>query len=171
MAGGRLNVVVLCGVVGSGKTHLSKAICKEIPGWKRISQDDLGSRPACEVATQKALQAGYSVIIDRCNFDISQRKKWIEIGRRFQAAVYAIELKTPTVLCRQRIMQRQEHPTGVMGQFGAGILEKFVKDYKSPGNAETFDGICAVDTTSIDMTFEGLSNLLGKIGITTVPEA
>lgn len=165
MASPKVNVIVLCGVVGSGKTYLSTAICKELPGWKRISQDDLGSRPACEVATERALQSGLNVIIDRCNFDPRQRQTWIKIGQRFQAYVYAIELKTPTVLCRQRIMQRQDHPTGVIGQFGAGILERFVKDYKSPTAAENFHGIYAVDSTSLDMSPAGLRELLRKVGI------
>lgn len=165
MSSTRLSLIVLCGVVGSGKTHLSKAICKEIPGWKRISQDDLGSRPACEVATERALKDGFNVIIDRCNFDPQQRKKWIDIGLRFHATLYAIELKTPIVLCRQRILQRQDHPTGVTGQHGSQILDGFIKDYKSPSAMEKFERIYAVDTSSLDMTVDSLTNLLEKVGI------
>lgn len=131
-----LKVLILCGVVGSGKTYFSTALCANLPDWKRISQDDLGSRQACELTAQRALREGLNVVIDRCNFDRSQRKTWIKIAEKERADVYALELRTPVEKCRQRIMQRDAHPTGVIGTFGSGILDKFIQSYKPPQAVE-----------------------------------
>lgn len=145
-------VIVCCGVVGSGKTYFSTALCAKYPEWQRISQDDLGSRPACESAAQVQLRAGRSIIIDRCNFDKKQRSTWIKIARRFNAEVCALELKTPIEKCRQRIMLRQDHPTGVTGIFGSGILDKFTGMYTSPTAAEGFSKVFTINMSS-DITW------------------
>ena len=115
--GGHGHVIVLCGVVGSGKTFFSSALCRLKEDWHRISQDDLGSRPACEQAMRQYLDKGHNVIIDRCNFDKKQRATWIKIAHDWRSRVVALELKTPPETCRRRIMNRQDHPTGVMGEF------------------------------------------------------
>ncbi len=43
----------------------------------RVNQDDLGSRVKCEVAARAALLSNRDVVVDRCNFDVAQRKTWI----------------------------------------------------------------------------------------------
>lgn len=143
-----LKVLILCGVVGSGKTYFSTALCINFPSWRRISQDDLGSRPACEAAALAALKEGFNVVIDRCNFDKKQRRTWVDIARKMKAEVYALELKTPTEICRQRIMQRDSHPTGVIGTFGAGILDKFSRSYKSPNSDEGMKKVYTINMSS-----------------------
>jgi len=40
------------------------------PSFVRLSQDELGSREAVEIAAQDVISQGCSVIIDRTNFDI-----------------------------------------------------------------------------------------------------
>lgn len=45
-------------------------------GWKRVNQDDLGNRHACEAKMVEHLLEGENVVIDRCNFDKKQRKHW-----------------------------------------------------------------------------------------------
>lgn len=63
-------LIVLMGVVGSGKSTLSTALVRQIPGWCRVCQDDLGDRYACETMVKAALAQGKSVVIDRQNFDV-----------------------------------------------------------------------------------------------------
>lgn len=71
-----VTIMVVTSNLGSGKTTFSTRL--EDSGWgKRVSQDDLGSRAAVERTVVEELLAGRNVIIDRCNFDASQRKHWI----------------------------------------------------------------------------------------------
>ena len=78
-----LHVVVLVGAPGSGKSTLCLELERTTCGpLVRISQDDLGSRKACERLAQRSLKQRRSVIIDRCNFDAQQRSTWLTIARQ-----------------------------------------------------------------------------------------
>lgn len=48
-------VLVLCGVVGTGKSTLAIAM-EQLPGWVRINQDELKTRSVCETRVHKALR-------------------------------------------------------------------------------------------------------------------
>lgn len=43
----------------------------------RVSQDKLGSRKRCEKLAMDSLRHGRDIVIDRCNFDVGQRRTWI----------------------------------------------------------------------------------------------
>jgi adenylate kinase family enzyme len=65
----RSRLLILVGMVGSGKTTLAEAMVKT--GWVRASQDDAPSkrRQECEAMVRSALQEGKDVIVDRVDFD------------------------------------------------------------------------------------------------------
>ncbi|BFZ59578.1 hypothetical protein YB2330_000592, partial [Saitoella coloradoensis] len=126
-------MLILVGIVGSGKSTLATSIVREFPNYKRINQDELGDRRACESMVRKHLAEGASVIIDRCNFDRQQRRTWVELAGRFAVGVACIVMQTSFETCHSRIMARQDHPTGVVGTFGANeILPKFKAMYQPP---------------------------------------
>lgn len=159
-------LIAICGVPGSGKTVLSTAICSAFPDWVRISQDDLGSRPACEKACLLALQVGKSVIIDRCNFDKRQRKVWIDIAKCHSSESYALELNTPVDKCRHRILMRESHPTNVMGPAGAVILDQFSRLYQSPQVVEGFTRVYTINMTKdLEWTTSVLKVIMLRLGI------
>jgi predicted kinase len=89
------SLLLLVGTPGSGKTHFSEYWCKRFPNFKRISQDDLGSRLDCEMQTRKYIKKGFDVIIDRCNFNKSQRKVWINLSRELNVYIDCIYLDIP----------------------------------------------------------------------------
>lgn len=104
-------LIVLAGVVGSGKSTLSTAWQHHLPvrairflqsvaaehshrqltlqnlgqDWVRVNQDDLGDRRTCEAAVRTALSQGMNVVVDRQNFDAGQRRTWLEIANEFPA--------------------------------------------------------------------------------------
>lgn len=74
-------LLLLVGLVGSGKTTLAESLVKEYNGhsddstsssWVRASQDDIPglSRRNCEAMVRQALTTGSNVIVDRMNFDL-----------------------------------------------------------------------------------------------------
>ena len=84
------------------------------PHFRRCNQDDLGSRHYVERLARESLNGGFSVCIDRTNFDIAwvtlktvtgriltrdenrQRSHWIRIAREFpEIAIWVIVFDTP----------------------------------------------------------------------------
>ncbi|CAG8628336.1 1162_t:CDS:2 [Acaulospora colombiana] len=141
----KVRLLILVGFPGSGKSTLARNICKIYPNdWCRVNQDDLGSRRACEDLARVKLGEGKSVIVDRVNFDKSQRKTWVEIAWKFDVPVDAIIMDTPMEECSSRIISRTNHPTDVQGQKGVEILEKFQEWMKSPEHIEGIESIICV---------------------------
>ena len=60
-------VVILIGIMGSGKSTFAKNVVARSPAsrWVITCQDELGSRDKCESVARAALQRGQSVIVDR----------------------------------------------------------------------------------------------------------
>ena len=142
-----LTVIVLVGTPGCGKSTFCAALNEQLaasvavrgmPQPVRVSQDDLGSRKACEALSESALRAGHNLVIDRCNFDEQQRSTWLRIGRRFGAAVVAAFLNTPIETCKQRVMRRADHPTLGPSAESVAIVERFRRLLKPPRRSEGF---------------------------------
>ena len=53
-----------------------------------------GSRPLCVAAARAALQAGHGAIIDRCNWDIPQRKDFIALAKQMNCQVSFLAVQT-----------------------------------------------------------------------------
>lgn len=74
-------LLVLSGLIGSGKSTFARALVEHFPTWRRCNQDELGDRHAVVYAARTALLAGHSVVIDRTNIDAKQRRTWLELAR------------------------------------------------------------------------------------------
>lgn len=81
----------------------------------------LGSRRACEEAAAAALMLRQDVVIDRCNFDASQRATWLHLARQHRAYPMAFHLDVPVEECIRRAQARTEHPTMNSGSAAAVI--------------------------------------------------
>jgi predicted kinase len=107
----------------------------------RINQDELGNRKACEAKAREVLAAGKCPIIDRCNFDWSQRQKWTTMANNHAlntvtVPVDCILLQIPVEDCIRRCEKRSNHET-IRPQEARDIVCKVHRQYAPPrGNEE-----------------------------------
>ncbi|KAK4705870.1 unspecific peroxygenase, partial [Phenoliferia sp. Uapishka_3] len=176
-------LIVLAGVVGSGKSTFAHALVDKVPGWARVNQDDLGDRRACEDMVKMYLSQvsppylvscwrkadalspsqGLNVVLDRQNFDVSQRRSWLEIAVDFPAVdVACLVMGTSPQDCHDRLLQRTGHPTIGDSQLAIDLLEKFLSLWVSPTLNEGFDFLRTLPSlpNSSELSILILSSLL-----------
>ena len=138
-------VLILVGVPGSGKSTFAKEL--EKTGWIRVNQDDLGSRNKCKTLMSEALANNKKVIVDRCNFDVNQRKAWLDLAKKHGVSkVQAIVFNTPTELCKDRIMTRLDHPTVTPIEGSKKLVDVFTSMLVPIRDDEGFVGVVGVST-------------------------
>ncbi|KAF9190485.1 Dual specificity protein phosphatase 23 [Haplosporangium sp. Z 767] len=142
-------LMVLTGLPGSGKSYLATTLLQEFPEhFVRISQDELGSRAVCERllaqsmrhqqqslavrGSKKALPI--TVIVDRCNPTIMERKEWYEVA--FQPDETAMVWFSQSIdKCIERVDSRDVHPTVARGM-GSKVVKSFAKCFEPPSLAK-----------------------------------
>ncbi|CAO1627096.1 unnamed protein product [Sympodiomycopsis kandeliae] len=147
-----LKLLVLTGVVGSGKSTFAEALCDYYPGqYKRACQDVLGSRGAVESYIIKQLQQGFNVCVDRTNVDVSQRSNWLQIAQDFQVKhkavveVYSLHFDVPYDVCKARLQARTSHETLHTPQAAIKVLNVFSRQLVRPQADEGFHKTITVD--------------------------
>ncbi|KIL65553.1 hypothetical protein M378DRAFT_76656 [Amanita muscaria Koide BX008] len=126
-------LLILCGLVGSGKSTFATDLQRHFPSFIRCNQDDLGNRRNVEDLARHALRDGLSVCIDRTNFNASQRSYWIEIARNVPGTlIWLIVFDTPYETCAARLLERTEHPTIKTPEQGLSVLAHFANDFQYP---------------------------------------
>lgn len=146
---GNREVIVLCGLPGSGKSTLAKKL-EEI-GYVRVNQDELGSRNKCKELMAKSLREKKSIVVDRCNFDINQRKSWIDLAAKYNVTrVHAVIVDTPIEICKERIVTRQNHPTVKPVEESKVLVDKFNDIWVDPSMAEGFITVTRLSNEEVD---------------------
>ena len=138
-------VLVMVGCPGSGKSTAAKKLVAS--GWARVNQDEMGTRKVCEQRMEEALKKGQSVVVDRCNFDYMQRHTWVQLASKHGVGcIDAVVFDTAEDICKQRVTEREDHPTIPKGGAGVAIVEKFRDLMIPPRKAEGFVTITRLTT-------------------------
>lgn len=138
-------VLILCGLIASGKSTFAEALQHYYPEFRRCNQDDLGDRRSVEQLARKTLREGHSVCIDRTNFNAAQRSYWIQIAHEFpETVVWVIVFDTPYEICAARLQMRSSHPTIKTPEQGLSVLSRFAADFRQPVGDEGYQRILYV---------------------------
>jgi len=139
--------VFLVGLPGCGKSFFAQRLEAE-GGFVRVSQDDLnGSRRDTEDAFSRAAKSGRnSVVLDRCNPTVADRKAFLELAfkpdpRQVICVYFAVAPHT----CLRRANRRFDHPTIEIGRAERAV-EHFVGVLEVPTVAEGFGQVVTVST-------------------------
>jgi atypical dual specificity phosphatase len=128
-------MILLVGLPGSGKSTFAKMLETGMPWkYKRINQDSLGNRRACEeLCRSTILRDGKCPVIDRCNFNPMQRKHFLEIAQECNnIPVECIVFSYPMEVCIQRCESRgSAHETIGPGE-ARSVVERLIREFYPP---------------------------------------
>ncbi|EUC55720.1 AAA domain protein [Rhizoctonia solani AG-3 Rhs1AP] len=160
-----LILIILCGLVGSGKSTFATALQREFPEFRRCNQDELGRREDVEREVSAALSQGLSVCVDRTNFDPSQRRTWIDIARQYSnVEIWGITMDTPMDTCHARLIERKNHPTLRTPEKAVEVLSRFSSQFVPIKLDEGFNRLYSLTPNgSPDYTSEELENILAAV--------
>jgi len=151
---GKQVVLILVGLIGSGKSTFAQALQEHFREFRRCNQDDLGDRRAVEHLARQSLQNGSSVCIDRTNFDASQRAHWIKIAREFSGTlVWVLVFDTPKEVCASRLRTRTQHPTIKNPEDALSILDRFSSQYRAPSKDEGYDRVLYLQPSEQEVVY------------------
>ncbi|OBZ78277.1 hypothetical protein A0H81_02671 [Grifola frondosa] len=161
-------VLLLVGLIGSGKSTFAEALEQHFPQFRRCNQDDLGGdRRKVEALARQSLRQGLSVCIDRTNFDPSQRATWINIAHEFpNTSTWVIVFDTPYEVCAARISERTGHPTITDAAQGLSVLARFRSQFRPPTAYEGYSRILNLrpsDHPSPEYTSTDISDILQRL--------
>jgi predicted kinase len=125
-------MLMLVGIPGSGKSHFASQLEQAVPNkYVRVNQDTLGNRYRCEEMTRQVLARGICPIIDRCNFDESQRRYFLDIARNYNVPVDCVVFDIPKEECVRRCETRRNHETISPGE-ARQVVEGMVRQFSAP---------------------------------------
>lgn len=141
-------VLLLAGLPGSGKSTLSEQLVNANSSkYVHVNQDALKTRQKCLSAVRNAVLAGKVPITDRCNFDATQRRWFIDLARQELGgcAVHCVVLvHVDPSQCLYRCQQRRGHPT-LPPSNAAKVIGFMKKDWRLPTEKEGIDRIWIVN--------------------------
>lgn len=126
-------LILTIGCPCSGKSYYSQQ--KESEGFVRISQDDQGKKGHIK-KFKEAIENKQPIVVDRMNFNVQQRKKYIDSAREHGYRIHIVHFSTDRVTCWTRFYQRKEHPTIKDEVTFQKVLQFFDTNYEEPTKDE-----------------------------------
>jgi predicted kinase len=158
-----LDIVLVCGLPGSGKSHFAGTYFKDT-GRKRINRKEL-RRLLFEMTTfgqkwsekefashdeflvshverkiiEHFLQNKQKLLIDNTNISVDSRKPYMTIARQTGRSIGAIFLDTPVLKCLERNRSRDDH-------LPERVISSLAAEKELPETAEGFKEFLVVDS-------------------------
>lgn len=137
-----MKMIILVGPPGSGKSTMAKQIMASSGSkdpWCRLNQDSQGKM--YKKIFQQALEDQRPIIVDRMNFDVSQRTPFIDGAKAYGYEVEVHVLHENRETCLTRCMLRQGHETIHTAADAQTAIDFFFRRYEKPTTRESIDSI------------------------------
>ena len=139
------DLFMLVGLVGSGKSTFSHMLMARDPrGWTYISQDESGSRSACETAIGNVRPGRGRVLLDRCNVSPEDRKAWLKLASHWATSPVCVWFDYDKELCVSRAQNRAGHPTLPPGNRVRNTMDQMHNLFFKPSLKEGFKAIVTI---------------------------
>ncbi len=130
-------IIMMVGYPASGKSTFSKAMADTSNSITRINQDEMG-RKESESLAGRTKAIGGTIVLDRCNLTVKERKEWLSIMHNRKA--WCLYYTVPWEECRWRITKRDHHPSIKPGG-GVRMMEGLRDTIEPPTTGEGFDQV------------------------------
>ncbi|KAJ3277108.1 hypothetical protein HDV01_000160 [Terramyces sp. JEL0728] len=135
--------IILQGLPASGKSWFSSVLRQN--NWIVISQDETGSKDACESQLSRyAKHIGTRIVVDRCNPTKNDILHWKSLAGSPNTVV--VSFKASPEICIERAQNRLDHPTiapgmakSVICSFAKQMQEISLDSVPTIYNVETFN--------------------------------
>lgn len=127
----RKTIYILIGPQGSGKTHWAlNVLLAHNNKIVRISQDEQGKHH--HRLFEECLKSGASLVIDRMNFDLCQRDKFVKPAMSAGYYVIFVLFDITRDVCLLRLAIRKDHPTIAINADHNRILDTYFDQFEPP---------------------------------------
>jgi len=135
-----MEIVVLVGIPGSGKTTIAK---NSFPNHKRINLDTVHTRSKEDEEIANSFSNGKDLIIDNTNTTKKSRSKYVQMAKLFGVPIRAVYVKCPVDIALKRNASR----TG-KERVPDSAVRFYNKIIQPPTVEEGFDSVGIVETDS-----------------------
>lgn len=125
-----MNITLLVGPPGSGKSTAALKL-----GGEYINQDLQGKEEHFKLFTE-ALSEGKDIVVDRMNFSVEQRQRYIKPAKEKGYSTKIIVLHENFKTCFERMKLRMDHPTIRDEKTAARVLHFFYSKYERVQDSE-----------------------------------
>jgi atypical dual specificity phosphatase len=159
------DLLMLVGLPGSGKSWFSRALMARHPNqWQYISQDESGSRAACE---REIGHASKRIILDRCNVSRADRQQWLALASSSAASPICVYFEYDRDLCISRAQRRSNHPTLPAGNRVLNAAKQMSEMFTQPTLEEGFSAVVTI--RSFEAAISLVTHLSPSLGIYKFP--
>lgn len=139
-----MKLTMLVGPPGSGKSTLAKSLIYNDgdhgAATVYVNQDSQGPNEHKDIFIN-AVYAGKNIIVDRMNFNVQQRKTYIEIAKLKGYHIKVIIKCESSATCLERMLKRENHETIKNEKNARSALQTFMTKYEPPTKEEGIDEI------------------------------
>jgi len=137
-------IILLVGPPASGKSTFYRRYLK-VHNYVGINRDTLQTAAKCLKAAEAALSEGKSVCIDNTNPSKATRAEYIQLAKKYKAAMRCFVMSTQIELCHHLNYVRQNQTKSKVRRIPDVGYNVFKSQFAQPEVSEGFDEILTID--------------------------